>query len=106
LAKVQLTSITTISSRQYDVHDLRVYLPLWSSIFPNLNKLKIHSTPFRRSRDVLLALIEDLIEKCPQIQVVVINRIGGTLEDWRCGKERFIGSPPRDQGVGWSLKLT
>jgi hypothetical protein len=107
LATVQLPFITTIGCYHRDVHELMVDLPLWFLIFPNLNTVWIHSSSsasLHQSRDNKLALVENLIENYPQIQDVVINGIGGALEDWRCGKERTFVSPSIDRNLGWSLQ--
>jgi hypothetical protein len=105
LAAVQLPSITTISSHQDDVGGLMVDLPLWFLIFPNVHKLRIDSSSSEQSRSDKLTLMEDIIEKYPQIHVVVIDGIGGTLEDWRCGKEQSFESPRSDRSLTWSLKF-
>jgi hypothetical protein len=66
-----------------NVHELLINLPLWFLIYPNSHKLRIDSSYSDQSRGDILALTEDIIEKYPQIQVVVIDGIGGTLQDWR-----------------------
>jgi len=81
-----------------------VDLPLWSPIFPNLNMVEMRSR-FSRPREEKLALMVDLFEKYPQIEVVVIDGIGGTLDDWLRGEERFLGSPRSDRSLNWSLKF-
>jgi hypothetical protein len=108
LATVQLPLISTIHTDLEDIRGFMANLPLWSFIFPNLTTLSMYSPTFRgQSRDDTFAVMEDVFEKCPQIQVVGIDGTGGTLEDWRCGKESPLNfwPPFSDRSLGWALRF-
>ena len=97
-APINLAQITAIQLSYTCKHpNLRVDLPLWLSLFPELNTLDLDPATFRRTRDEeKLAIVEHLSIECPQLQIVTYNGIGGTLEDWRSEKQRHITPPPME----------
>ena len=116
LAGIDLTRITGIQLVcAYKISDLTVHLPLWVSLFPELHALDLETWFVQEPRmEEKLALIEHLCAECPQIRTVTFNGDGGTLEEWRSGKLRYIRSPVqytqwrnvRKTGGRWMWDLT
>ena len=97
-ARFDLTQITAIQlSCTRRLPDLSVDLPLWLSLFPELNMLDLQARNFRGTRnEEILAFMEHLRVEYPQIQIVKYNGAGGTLEDWRSEKQFQFAEPSMD----------
>ena len=95
LAGIDLTQITAIQLLcTCGIPSLMVDLPLWLSLFPELNMLDLESWFVYAARlEDKLALVEHLSVECPQIQIVTYSGVGGTLEDWRSGEQHYFDSP-------------
>jgi hypothetical protein len=89
----KLTNITTLHS-PWKTHCSKLFddFLLWSPLFPNLNTLEITFPWSIILASHKLANVEKIIAKCPQIQVMVYNGTGGTIEDWRSGKQHRLTS--------------
>ena len=96
-APINLAQITAIRLCTGRLSELRVDLSLWLSLFPELDTLELESRTFRGTRnEEQLAFIEHLSVECPRIQIVKLNGVGGTLEDWRSEKQHYIAPLPME----------
>jgi hypothetical protein len=86
------TNITTLRSPCWtdSLHFMDDFPP-WLSLFPNLNTLDIVPRCLT-SDEYKLAIVEKIIAQYPHIQVMTCDGTGGTIEDWRSGKQHYLPS--------------
>jgi hypothetical protein len=102
------TRITTIHlSHVPDLCRLLADFHYWMPVFTNLNTLEIETASrYVSCWEGKVRIVEELMAEHPRIQIVKCDGFGGTLQDWRSGKDdRDTAPSENNQANEWALKF-